>query len=285
MSFPPPGVSLHPTAAAALAAGNPLFFSHAAAYLRQQASSPVETEEKRAKRLERNRESARKSRLRKKERLSTLGEQVSKLLTKLEKERRIQMSAMDDVMMRYERETIVRIKNEYDDQGGECNVLADDHLTASLEHFVDRMGDPIRKDIVEFQYTALSQHFLPKYQKLMLWMTLHPETYFMVGKEEHAKLESNESSSTARTTPGKISSKQIGDELTNGRKLEDGTIIPPSPSPSSPYPQESEQSNDSGEKAGMTAQAFDAGRMWPLTCFELSISVDQEDKFLQAHKR
>ena len=71
---------------------------------------------------------------------------------------------------------------------------------------------------------------------------------------------------------GKISSKQVGDELTNGRKLEDGTIEPP------PVPPE-------GEKSNQVADAFDAQRMWPLLCFELSVSVDQEDRILQAHKR
>lgn len=285
--FPPPGVPLHPTAAAALAAGNPLFFSHAAAYLRQQASSPVESEEKRAKRLERNRESARKSRRRKKERLSTLGEQVSKLLSKVEKERRIQMGAMDDVMMEYERTTIVRLKDEYEERGGDCNAMADEWLAVALEQFIDRMGDPIRKDVVEFQCTALGQYLLPRYQKFLLWLTLHPESYFMVGKDEHAKRESTETSRTVRAAPGKISSKQIGDELTNGRKLEDGTIIPPSLSSSSTasHMEQLDQGIEGGERAGMMAQAFDAGRMWPLICFELSISVDQEDKFLQSHKR
>jgi hypothetical protein len=65
----------------------------------------------------------------------------------------------------------------------------------------------------------------------------------------------------------------VGDELTNGRKLEDGTIEHP------PVPSEN------GENANLTAQAFDAPRMWPLLCFELSISVDQEERFMQAHKR
>lgn len=71
---------------------------------------------------------------------------------------------------------------------------------------------------------------------------------------------------------GKISSKQVGDELTNGRKLEDGTIEPP-------------QISAGEEKGNQTAQAFDATRMWPLLCYELSVSVDQEERFMQAHKR
>jgi hypothetical protein len=76
-----------------------------------------------------------------------------------------------------------------------------------------------------------------------------------------------------RVTPGKISSKQVGDELINGRKLEDGKVEPPP------------GQTDYGEKANPTAQAFDVLRMWPLLCFELSISVDQEERFMQAHKR
>jgi hypothetical protein len=75
-----------------------------------------------------------------------------------------------------------------------------------------------------------------------------------------------------RITSGKISSKQVGDELTNGRRLEDGTIEPPPTTPD-------------GEKIIQTAHAFDAPRMWPLLCFELSVSVDQEERFTQAHKR
>ena len=58
----------------------------------------------------------------------------------------------------------------------------------------------------------------------------------------------------------------------NGRKLEDGTFEPP-------------PTTADGEKANQTAHAFDAPLMWPLLCFELSVSVDQEERFLQAYKR
>jgi len=67
---------------------------------------------------------------------------------------------------------------------------------------------------------------------------------------------------------GKTSSKQIGDEITNGRKLDDGTTEAPTPS----------------ENGNQTAVATDPLRLWPLLCYELSISVDQEEKILMAHK-
>lgn len=45
------------------------------------------------------------------------------------------------------------------------------------------------------------------------------------------------------------------------------------------------QSDTIGEQANQTAQAFDDARMWPLLCFELSVSVDQEERFMQSQKK
>jgi hypothetical protein len=277
-TFPPQGVMIHPTAAAALAAGNPLFFSHAAALLRHHTSSPIETEEKRAKRLERNRESARKSRRRKKERLSNLEGKVNSLYNKIEKERRSHINSMEIVLGEHQKERILQLIEEHGKQEGETS--SDERLGQVLSQLLcSTIESTTRKDIVEFQYTTLSQYLLPRYQKFMLWLILHPESFYTSGKEEHAKREAE--LSIPRVTSGKISSKQIGEELTNGRKLDDGRFIPPSPPPM--YDQQ--QQGDSGDRYTPIAQAFDAARMWPLTCFELSISVDQEDRFISALHR
>ena len=276
----PAGVTLHPTAAAALASGNPLFFTHAAAFLRQRASSPVETEEKRAKRLERNRESARKSRRRKKERLSNLEEKVNKLHGLIEAERRVQIGFMEDVLVDYGKERILQLKEDYVTQEGD--VYRDERLGNELGYLlIEMMEPPIRKEIIEFQYTTLNQYMLPRYQKFLLWLALHPESYFLAGKEEHAKREAEQD--LPRPTSGKVSSKQIGDELTNGRKLSDGRFIPPPPVPT--YSHLIQHSDTVEPQSNSIAHAPDAARMWPLTCFELSISVDQEERFLQALKR
>jgi hypothetical protein len=276
----PAGVALHPTAAAALASGNPLFFTHAAAFLRQRASSPVETEEKRAKRLERNRESARKSRRRKKERLSNLEEKVNKLHGLIETERRIHIDSMEDVLSNFGKERILQLKEDYVMQEGD--ETRDERLGNELGYLlIEMMEPPIRKDVIEFQYTTLNQYMLPRYQKFLLWLALHPESYFLAGKEEHAKREAEYN--LPRPTPGKVSSKQIGDELTNGRKLSDGRFVPPPPVPT--YPHLVQDSDTVEPQSNSIAHAPDAARMWPLTCFELSISVDQEERFLQALKR
>ena len=301
--FVPPGVPLHPAAAAVLASsgGNPMYFSHhAAAFLRQQASSsPVESEEKRAKRLERNRESARKSRRRKKERLQTLEKQVNGLHNKIEKSRRLQINAMDITLGQVGKglldDLMLNLRTE--ESLGDYDGLA---LRPSLTSLLERMETPIRKDVVEFQYSTLGQYLCPRYQKFILWLFLHDETYFLRGKEDYQARETKRSdnsddamSSSSSPTPeeagkgrqkakaaaatGKISSKQIGDEMTNGPKPENGTAK---------KKKTLEKSDSSGgERLQLQAVAEDAGKMWPLTCFELSISVDQEERILLARKR
>lgn len=74
---------------------------------------------------------------------------------------------------------------------------------------------------------------------------------------------------------GRVSSKQIGDELTNGWKTEksDGKKNSKAEKP------------DLAERSNPTSRALDAPRVWPLLCFELSISVDQEERLLQSLKR
>ena len=277
---PPTNVApaLHPVAAAALAAGvnSPFFFPHVSiAYLRQKVESIEETEEKRAKRLERNRESARKSRRRKKERLSNLGGKVDKLYSRMETQRRIQINSMLDSIpgkRNLEKEQLLQLKKVYDTtiQGEQNRSSYDEERVREMlsSVLIEQIEPSILKEVVEFQYNSLNQHLLQRYQKFILWLITQSETYFLSGKEEHSKRDQSEKIST-----GKISSKQLGEEITNGRKQEGGTA--------SKKKKKKDDENDNQQ----TAEASDAGRMWPLTCFELSISVEQEDRILQAHKR
>jgi hypothetical protein len=275
---PPNNVApaLHPVAAAALAAGanSPLFFPHVSiAYLRQKVESIEETEEKRAKRLERNRESARKSRRRKKERLSNLGGKVDKLYSRMETERRIQINFMlDSIPENFEKEQLLQLKEVYDTtiQGEQNRSSYDDERTREMlsSVLIEQIEPSILKEVVEFQYNSLNQHLLQRYQKFILWLITQSETYYLSGKEEHSKRDQFE-----KISSGKISSKQLGEEISNGRKPEGGSA--------SKKKKKEDDENDNQQ----TAQASDAGRMWPLTCFELSISVEQEDRILQAHKR
>jgi len=272
-SVPPAMVapSLHPSAAAALIAGvgshanRPFFFPDhlTAAYLMKKVNTPEETEEKRAKRLERNRESARKSRRRKKDRLSNLEAKVNKLYGKIERERRVQINSMDTVWKAIDNKDLSELK--------ELHSNAHDHkndrdqwkkLQNGLSRlFIDEKEQTIRKEVVEFQYNSLAQHILPRYQKYLLWTIRQSESHYLKGKEEHSKREFANKIST-----GKISSKQIGEEIANG--------------PNQPCQQQDEPVQGSNQ----TARVSEEEKFWPLLCFELSISVEQEERFLNEQK-
>ena len=243
----------------------PMYYAQAALkQLQHQQSPPPESEEKRAKRLERNRESARKSRRRKKERLSQLEEKVNILYNQIENARSLQIMNMNPRLQDHFFQRIVQLDPSENS--------AQESLTAIFKGA--GYNCEVQRATIDFQYSMLKHTLLPRYHKFLLWLTLHPESWFSAAKEQHAKREANRQ--VVRTASGKISSKQVGEELTNGSKLEDGTFVPPPQAPSV---------NAAGEKANQTALAFDSLRMWPLLCFELSISVDQEERILLAHKR
>jgi hypothetical protein len=259
-----------------------LYYAQAAiAQAHQQAAqSAGESEEKRARRLERNRESARKSRRRKKERLSLLEEQVAGLHSVIETERRKEINTMEKSLLEAQERQIVLFREE-----NLSKAEITQELKPKLLTLVQMTGPncPVRRAVVEFQYNTLRNIFLPRHQKFLLWLTLHPETYFTAGKELHAKREGKQ---VLRVTSAKVSSKQIGEELTNGPKPEEGTGESTSSSTSSKQaPRDNIDPETGEERAAQVAQAFDAPKMWPLICFELSISVDQEERFLQTHKR
>ncbi|GKY92822.1 hypothetical protein MPSEU_000251800 [Mayamaea pseudoterrestris] len=238
---------------------------------------PVETAEKRAKRLERNRESARKSRRRKKERLSTLEAQVSKLHGKIEAERRTQIIAMVSKLRKARVSELARIIPDLDG-------VRDPGLLAFVIATTGPCSDIVRS-VQDFQHGLLKQLVLPRYHKLLLWLTVQPETFFTAGKEEYiSRMERLE-----LPTP-KVSSKQIGDELTNGPKILEldgenlraaGTkrvTFQDTMTTNSPTPEPAPQVN-------LTTYANDAARVWPLLSYEIGLGVDQEEKFVLLRKR
>jgi bZIP transcription factor len=212
----------------------------------------AETAEKRAKRLERNRESARKSRRRKKERLSALEEQVNKLHAAIEVERRIKINVMVGALRS------CRATAQFN---GETNVI-----------FATGPCSEISRAVLDFQYTVLRQLILPRYHKALLWFTLQQESFFYAAKEEYA----NRENMLARASSGKVSSKQIGDEMTNG-------VAGSSSKKRVTFEKSGE--GDKDDKPSLSPHANDGAKVWPLFCYELSFSVDQEDRFVAAHKK
>ncbi|CAB9509289.1 bZIP transcription factor [Seminavis robusta] len=264
-----------PTAAAAAAAvaQNPMLYQAALNHkFHLAATSQGESEEKRARRLERNRESARKSRRRKKERLATLAAQVDKLHTKIEDERKNQVNAMCSTLKQVRHDEMVKLMEEVKENMEQLNQdpAIQQRLATILRSSCG--GSQIAQATVEFQYNTLKQVLLPRYQKFLLWLTLHNDGFFTAGKDEYTRRDGKQ---ILRVSSGRVSSKQIGDELTNGWKTEKSDSKKKGKS----------DSQDIAERSNPTSRALDAPRMWPLLCFELSISVDQEERLMQALKR
>lgn len=237
---------------------------------------PLETAEKRAKRLERNRESARKSRRRKKERLLALEKQVNMLHGKIEGERRTQINAMVSKLLKCRESELHRVVPNWrtnDGNGGLSSVIA----------ATGPCGDIVRA-VQDFQHSLLKQTVLPRYHKLLLWFTVQPESFFAAGKEEYTNRMSRQNRPMV-----KVSSKQIGEELTSSTKEEEqgegGRTSGAKRVTFQDTKAKEATKAATPEPSNMTTYANDAARVWPLICFEVGLGVDQEEKFISLHKK
>ena len=138
----------------------------------------VEDEEKRSKRLARNRESARQSRRKKKEHLSELGNKVNQLQDMLDISRRLSLGTMDVTLQ----EKRIRLLTELVRSSVNVN---EDALHQVLQE--TSPNSPVKQSTIRFQYATLKQTLLPKYEEFILWLTLREKAFFTKGKEERAK--------------------------------------------------------------------------------------------------
>ena len=242
-----------------------MFYGHAAAAaaaaLQQGTSaSPEESEEKRAKRLERNRESARISRRRKKERLTAAEARVWRTHQKIARERQRQIEKLVPGLRKLRSKCISKFLDEE-------NANPASIMTAVRE---TSPNSPIFQAVIDFQFNSLQAALFPRYQKLWLWMAMNEESYYATGKEEFTKRDPDKL--VVRTSSGKISSKQVGEDLINSPAPPDNTLI------------DATDGRPDDNSLARTCHANDAARLWPLFCYEHKFSVDQEDKFLTLHK-
>jgi hypothetical protein len=229
-----------------LMAQHPYIFAAAMAQQQQDCKSPVESEEKRVKRLERNRESARKSRRRKKERLETLEAKVNKLHEHIENERK----------------TLIHVMIE-NTKSWRCAEIEKGQVPSEQVVRYTSAFSPMARAVTEFQYNRLRQVTLPGYHKFLLWCVSREDAFYTSAREQYVKRVGN-SGGANRSSANKISSKQIGEELFNaGTKVEEK------------------------EDRQFPASSFtdDYEKTWPLICFEMKFSVDQEEKFMACRKK
>jgi len=272
MMPPPP----NQTPGAPLAPSGPFYAPHLTASTKVTSSSaakalapssavaPAENEERRARRLARNRESARQSRRRKKEHLARLSERVNQLHAQIDTERKRLLGELEPKLQELRQNEISKLKKSLDDETSESDNGTKEILAHALKNVLGNTDPdcPVRRAAASFQYSTLKHLLLPKYQEFLLWLTLHPESFFTAGKEERAKAVASQA--PTRASAARVSSKQIGEDITNKWK---------------------EKKKTEKDAENLSCEGFDAPQMWPLFCYELSISVDQEEKLLHTQKR
>jgi len=219
-----------------------------------------ENEERRARRLARNRESARQSRRRKKENLAFLGGKVNRLHMEIEEERKKQLESMEKGLIDRKRKGISELKVNNAGAGGKNAVSQpDDTLKKQLRDLFNATGPNSvqRRCAVSFQYSTLRQLLLPTFHQFFLWLSFVPHSFFSEGKEMRSKMTS------------RVSSKQIGEEITTAHNCD------------------AEGGKANGKQTGkpLSCSSSNAATFWPLVCFELGMSAEQEDKFVNAHRR
>ena len=169
-------------------------------------TTSVENDDKRARRLARNRESARLSRLRKKEHLQSLSEKVNQSHQALMKRRKELVNTMESELKKRREKEIMNLamthyyvfhdneimtrelKNDIIDL--EISTDEQSKLTQSLMNINRNLGpsSATRRAVISYQYNLLRQLRLPIHHHFFLWLTSQSETFFLAAKEQRAKV-------------------------------------------------------------------------------------------------
>ena len=157
-------------------------------------NQPTESAEKRARRLARNRESARLSRRRKKEHLESLSEKVNQLHNSIETKRRDVMNRMESELRKRRVKELTELATSSDPKNINYmegkDSLKDANVSGKLSDIINGMG-PIsatRRAVISFQYNLLRQLILPPQHQYLLWLTLQPEIFFTTAKGKRPKV-------------------------------------------------------------------------------------------------
>ena len=202
-------------------------------------------QEKRARRLARNRESARQSRRRKKEQLLGMGDKVVKMWDTFEIERwKIAVVMGRDLNAKLLHE-LSRISDKSD------NASINDQTLAFISGFV-RCNSSIRMAVIEFQYRSYLRYILPTFRRYLLWLSLQPPRFFRELKEEYQHRKPN----------GRTNSKQVGEDICESIQIQNETSC-----------------TDVNTSVPAVCNR-NSSELWPLFCLELSIGLDQEDRFI-----
>lgn len=216
----------------------------------EQKEDPAILAEKRQRRLARNRESARQSRRRKKERLVNLGAKVNQLQRQLESEVRQKIKSMEAGLIRKRSVEVQR----WIEGGGQSK----DELAEILQD--TGVNCPIRRAVIAHQYNFLRQSFFSSHSQFSVWLMRQPHSCFTASNHLKPMPLPDKDPNKKSTAGTRANSKMVGEML---------------------YGEEKEKN----EGKGVTCQANDTLLLWPLFCYEVGMTMEQEDRIVnQAHK-
>ncbi|KAL9191437.1 hypothetical protein ACHAXT_001143, partial [Thalassiosira profunda] len=249
---------------AAVAGANPANLRHFAKALNEVAQpdekdvDPEIQAEKRRQRLARNRESARNSRRRKKELLSTLSGKVQRLQRQLDTEVRNKIRSMEAGLAKQGRGLVDKWMLEE-------SKSEDPSGTEQLALALQKAGPNcnIRRAVIAHQFNFLRQALLSTHNRYSVWMMMHtPKLFTEPGKRRHETLPSSPppTKSPKSSSSQRANSKLLGEEL---------------------YAEEKKRAKGKGM---VTCSADDELRLWPLCCYEINMTMDQEERIVnQGH--
>lgn len=229
------------------------------------------TEEKRKRRLERNRESARQSRRRKKQYLELLEEKVEQLTTSLNDLRRDHLAGAAKQFRNQRNEALKNINMMRSLQ----DIHSDDpSLIKRVREIVNQFGPGVdhRKEVLEYYFRMLNGTLLPPYTRFLLWMVDQGEDFF------------NDDGPSHRARTRLTQQKVVASTLTGEMRMEE--FVPESGDNAA-------KAIETAAKAAVTAAAAAAasgtsnaigkqrssmGSLWPLVSNELGLTYDQEEK-------
>lgn len=131
---------------------------------------------RRQKRLERNRESARLSRRRRKQYLEVLEDRVTQLSLEMDQGRRAHAAAAIETVLAKRRELL-----------DESRPVDPNHALPALDTSLSRTSQELSV-LNTFQMQQLKSFALPPHSKFVLWLTLQGDTYFRGGRAASERL-------------------------------------------------------------------------------------------------
>ena len=166
-------------------------------------------DERRQKRLARNRESARQSRRRKKQYLELLEEKVAQLTDEIDALRRMHLGSADKVLEEMRDARIRQLASAVNEAKASGSELSEDQR-AALSKALEEMHQKFSPDceerlaVLRFQFEELHELALPMHSQLLTWLLLQPDSFFR----------SRRSSSSERASANKIGERMMASGIT-----------------------------------------------------------------------